>query len=88
MSTEEKQGAAIFASKHFSLHIGYGSCDTVVLTVVKTFQCDGSNPCHRCNQADQVCTFTERKRPKGRIYPDGYVLPPRFLKIYIGFHVS
>ncbi|KAH8151691.1 uncharacterized protein LAJ45_04313 [Morchella importuna] len=35
--------------------------------------CDGSNPCRRCNQADQVCTFTERKRPKGRVYPDGYV---------------
>ncbi|KAH0609483.1 uncharacterized protein H6S33_012969 [Morchella sextelata] len=46
------------------------ACDRCRL---KKSKCDGSNPCRRCNQADQVCTFTERKRPKGRVYPDGYV---------------
>lgn len=80
MSTEENQGLYFML-----LFLPPNGSDWPVrhllLTVVKTVQCDGSNPCHRCNQADQVCTFTERKRPKGRIYPDGYVLPAS-VKIY------
>ncbi|KAK9384247.1 hypothetical protein V1515DRAFT_618183 [Lipomyces mesembrius] len=40
---------------------------------IKTSKCDGRKPCSRCIMDDKICTFTERKKSKERLYSSTYV---------------
>ncbi|KAK9243589.1 hypothetical protein V1506DRAFT_543963 [Lipomyces tetrasporus] len=40
---------------------------------IKKSKCDGRKPCSRCTMDDKICTFTERKKSKERVYSSTYV---------------
>ncbi|KAK9455302.1 hypothetical protein V1511DRAFT_488162 [Dipodascopsis uninucleata] len=40
---------------------------------IKKSKCDGRKPCSRCIADDKICTFTERKRSKEKLYSSRYV---------------
>lgn len=40
---------------------------------IKKSKCNGDNPCDRCNTDDQVCTYSERRRPRDKNPPRGYI---------------
>ncbi|KAK9459777.1 uncharacterized protein V1516DRAFT_686536 [Lipomyces oligophaga] len=40
---------------------------------IKKSKCDGRKPCSRCTADDKICTFTERKKAKEKLYSSRYV---------------
>lgn len=40
---------------------------------IKKTKCDGKKPCNKCVQDNKICVFTEKKKPKEKSYPNGYV---------------
>ncbi|KAK9385680.1 hypothetical protein V1515DRAFT_617175 [Lipomyces mesembrius] len=40
---------------------------------IKKSKCDGRKPCSRCIMDDKICTFTERKKSKEKLYSSRYV---------------
>ncbi|KAK9234434.1 hypothetical protein V1525DRAFT_383383 [Lipomyces kononenkoae] len=40
---------------------------------IKKAKCDGRKPCSRCIMDDRICTFSERKKSKERVYSSSYV---------------
>lgn len=40
---------------------------------IKKTKCDGKKPCNKCLQDNKICVFTEKKKPKDKSYPSGYV---------------
>jgi len=40
---------------------------------IKKTKCNGMKPCVRCTANNKICTYTERRRSKDKIYPAGYV---------------
>ncbi|KAK9374829.1 uncharacterized protein V1513DRAFT_458488 [Lipomyces chichibuensis] len=40
---------------------------------IKKSKCDGRKPCSRCTMDDKICTFTERKKSKEKLYSSRYV---------------
>ncbi|KAK9382018.1 uncharacterized protein V2V93DRAFT_390426 [Kockiozyma suomiensis] len=40
---------------------------------IKKSKCDGRKPCSRCMMDDKICTFTERKKSKEKLYSSRYV---------------
>ncbi|KAK7208604.1 hypothetical protein BZA70DRAFT_56746 [Myxozyma melibiosi] len=40
---------------------------------IKKSKCDGRKPCSRCTADDKICTFTERKKSKEKLYSSRYV---------------
>ncbi|KAK6868243.1 Fluconazole resistance protein 1 [Candida tropicalis] len=40
---------------------------------IKKTKCDGKKPCNRCILDNKICVFTEKKKPKEKKHPLGYV---------------
>ncbi|KAK6459703.1 zinc finger transcription factor [Scheffersomyces xylosifermentans] len=40
---------------------------------IKKTKCDGKKPCNRCIIDNKICVFTEKKKPKEKNHPQGYV---------------
>ncbi|KAK9450903.1 uncharacterized protein V1518DRAFT_161694 [Limtongia smithiae] len=40
---------------------------------IKKSKCDGRKPCSRCIMDDKICTFTERKKSREKLYSSRYV---------------
>lgn len=46
------------------------ACD---LCRIKKTKCDGKKPCLRCIADNKLCAFTEKKKPKEKAHPTGYI---------------
>lgn len=40
---------------------------------IKKCRCDGRKPCTKCVADNKICVYSERKRPRDKVYPSGYV---------------
>lgn len=40
---------------------------------IKKTKCDGKKPCNRCLADNKICVFTEKRKPKEKNHPSGYV---------------
>lgn len=40
---------------------------------IKKTKCDGKKPCNRCTLDNKICVFTEKKKIKDKLHPNGYV---------------
>lgn len=40
---------------------------------IKKCRCDGRKPCTKCIADNKICVYSERKRPRDKVYPSGYV---------------
>lgn len=40
---------------------------------IKKTKCDGKKPCNRCLSDNKICVFTEKRKPKEKNHPSGYV---------------
>ncbi|KAK9252742.1 hypothetical protein V1507DRAFT_420402 [Lipomyces tetrasporus] len=49
------------------------ACDSCRHALIKKSKCDGRKPCSRCIMDDKICTFTERKKSKEKLYSSRYV---------------
>ncbi|OBA20967.1 hypothetical protein METBIDRAFT_11563 [Metschnikowia bicuspidata var. bicuspidata NRRL YB-4993] len=46
------------------------ACD---LCRIKKTKCDGKKPCTRCVADNQLCAFSEKRKPKEKAHPAGYI---------------
>ncbi|ODQ64833.1 hypothetical protein NADFUDRAFT_71218 [Nadsonia fulvescens var. elongata DSM 6958] len=40
---------------------------------IKKTKCDGKKPCTKCLLDNKLCTYSEKRKPKEKQYPQGYV---------------
>lgn len=59
-----------YSSSHIKKKRVGKACDSCR---IKKTKCDGKKPCNRCIIDNKICVFTEKKKPKEKNHPQGYV---------------